>query len=156
MGIKPHFKKADVMKAFQKKAADIERVMIRQLKVLGEKCVNKARTLDTYKDQTGNLRSSIGYVIYVNGSPKYVNFEQKGKTESGELGVKKALDTANEYAAQNVKNYYALVVVAGMDYAAAVESMGIDVLTPSEQLAETEFPKLMTRLMDKIGKAGVI
>ncbi|WP_448104737.1 HK97 gp10 family phage protein [Pedobacter panaciterrae] len=154
MGVTPSFKKSDVIKAFQKRSAAVEQVMIRQLKVLGEKCANKARSLDTYKDQTGNLRSSIGYVIYVKGSPKYVNFEQNGKSESGEAGVKAALDVANEYASKNITNYYALVVVAGMDYAAHVESMGKDVLASAEHLAENEFPKLMTRLMDKIRRTA--
>lgn len=48
----------------------IERLKISILRTfmyIGEACLNKARSTDSYKDQTGNLRSSIGYIITADG-----------------------------------------------------------------------------------------
>ena len=42
-------------------------VLLRNLAYIGEMCLNRARQTDSYKDQTGNLRSSIGYVISFDG-----------------------------------------------------------------------------------------
>ena len=38
-------------------------VVMRRLQYLGEQCITEARKNHSYKDQTGNLTSSIGYVI---------------------------------------------------------------------------------------------
>jgi hypothetical protein len=145
--IKPKFKANDINKAFAKKRADIDRVLIRQFQVLGEKCINLARSLETYQDQTGNLRGSIGYAIYSNG--KSVGENYAGKTE----GVSKAKEVAAKHGRSNSLNRIVMVVVAGMDYAFAVETKGFAVLTPAEQFAENELPKLLNKLIDKIEKA---
>ena len=41
--------------------------IIYNLGVIGEKVVNEARERGSYTDRTGNLRSSTGYVIVVDG-----------------------------------------------------------------------------------------
>ena len=43
----------------------------------------------------------------------------------------------------------ALVVVAGMNYAAYVEAKGYNVILPAELKAKTDFPQAMKKLMDK-------
>ena len=45
---------------------------------------------------------------------------------------------------------YALIVVAGMNYAAYVESMGKNVISSAELLAEQELPRMMKELTSKI------
>lgn len=45
----------------------IEQQTIYNLSYVGERCLNEARSTNSYKDQTGNLRSSIGYVIVKDG-----------------------------------------------------------------------------------------
>lgn len=45
----------------------LEQTVIRTLAYCGEVCLNAARSTNSYKDRTGNLRSSIGYVVAVDG-----------------------------------------------------------------------------------------
>ena len=75
-----------------------------------------------YIDDTGYLRGSIGYALYNNGALVVENYQG-----SGQEAAKK---TADEVAAKYADGIVA-VIVAGADYAAAVESKGYDVLTGS-------------------------
>ena len=45
----------------------LQTVLIRSLQYCGEQVLNKARSTNSYKDQTGNLRSSLGYVVAADG-----------------------------------------------------------------------------------------
>jgi len=121
-----------------------------------EEVVEKAKTVDTYIDQTGNLRSSIGYVIYYNGEEvlssfsaekaekdrRYLQIGKNSKGEkyghvrktpggSGEDGAAKGLAFARSKAEESGADGFVAVVVAGMEYALYVESKGFDVLTGS-------------------------
>lgn len=109
---------------------NVEDMVIRNLCAVGEACINAGRSTDSYKDRTGNLRNSIGYVVVVNGS--VVN--EKSANEHG----KKFID---ELVGKCRKGIY-LIVVAGMKYSASVSAKGFDVLDSAELEAE----KLMTQL----------
>ena len=104
-----------------------ERKFILALSYLGEEFVNKARSNNTYLDQTGNLRSSIGYVIAKNGRILKRNFNQIGGANEG---VTLGLSLADKAAAEHPKGIV-LIVTAGMNYGLYVETMGYDVLTGS-------------------------
>lgn len=98
--------------------------------------VAAARSLNTYTDRTGNLRSSIGYVIYRNGVKLGEDFESHAASESGAKGVDTAKglaeSVAGEYEGQTVA-----VIVAGMNYAVYVESRGFDVISgPMQQFVD--------------------
>lgn len=110
-----------VLEEFQ---ADVDRKSLTTLQYLGEEFVNKARLSDTYTDRTGNLRSSIGYIILKDGEVVDMNFEGgvEGKRKAEEFA--KSIGIAHSHG-------YVLIGVAGMDYAAAVESKGYDVITGS-------------------------
>lgn len=99
--------------------------------------------LDTYKDQTHRLRSSLGYVIYKDGQQVASNFQSTGG-EKGDEGVQIGQQRAAEAAAA-IPGIVA-VVVAGADYASYVEAKGFDVLTGSalqlQQLFEAELRNL--------------
>ena len=60
-------------------------IEMKKMMYLGEKFVNKARLEGNYKDRTGNLRSSIGYIILLNG--KIVNQNFSGKTKGKPQGL---------------------------------------------------------------------
>ena len=45
----------------------IKKALVYNLCAIGEQVLNAARLSNSYKDQTGNLRSSIGYVVAVDG-----------------------------------------------------------------------------------------
>ena len=124
MPLIPGFRQGDIDGKINRFTVSIEQRIIWTLAMVGEKFVNDARTIRTYKDQTGNLRSSIGYIIARDGNIIQENIE--GKSE----GRAQAKETTNEVLRENSKGFV-LIVVAGMEYAAAVESKGYDVITGS-------------------------
>jgi hypothetical protein len=143
----PKFSVVEIKRAMARKLALIEEAIVLRLTRTGERFVKNARNVNTYKDQTGNLRSSIGYVVLKNGEQVSENF----KAGKGKEGV----DKAKALVAELVDKYprgYVLICVAGMDYAAAVESKGYDVITGSSKIAEQELKKAMKELSDKLGK----
>ena len=115
-------------------------VAIDKLSYIGEMAVNEARTAHTYKDQTGNLTSSIGYVVLRDGKPvKVGEFNKVLNADVGpEEGRSFALSLADSY-----QSGLTLVVVAGMKYAAYVVDKGYNVLDSSEILARKMARQLM-------------
>lgn len=98
--------------------------ILQTLRFMGETFVNKARLSGNYQDRTGNLRSSIGYIILNNGEIVEKNFE----------GNNEGVDKGNEIAATVALNYpkgFVLIGVAGMEYAAYVEAKNYDVISGS-------------------------
>lgn len=141
MGIKVALPDIDGIMA--SKVKEIEDAIVYNLSYVGERCVNEARTGYTYTDRTGNLTSSMGYVLVKDGQViKQSSFE---KVKDGDDGVKRGPDMAREIAAQTSKGI-ALIVVAGMNYARYVADRGFNVLASAEILAEKLVPQLMRRL----------
>lgn len=150
MGLKPTFSPADIRAKLESGAKRIETAIITRLAYLGEECVNHARSLDTYKDQTGNLRSSVGYLIARDGRILKQFFETANKDEGG-----KGKGTARKIALEvlaGAGSGYALIVVAGMNYAAKVEAKGLDVLSSAEQYAKKELPRMKAQLKTQIAR----
>lgn len=129
--VRPKFTKEQIKAMLERKVKALHSAILLNLTRVGEVFVQQARDNDTYKDQTGNLRSSIGYVILRNGKQIKVNFESRG----GKQGVRIAKEIARD-AQKNFPKGFVLIGVCGMDYAAAVESRGLDVITASSQSAE--------------------
>ncbi len=131
MGIKPKNTAREVRIHFSEVKKRVDEAIFMRLSSIGERLVNYARSIPAetgYTDRTGNLRSSTGYVVVVNGNIAKTNFE-------GTTGASKGEQFAAEIAG-NHKDGHALIVVAGMDYALAVESRGKDVLTTTEYMAQ--------------------
>lgn len=142
----------------------VEAAIIRRLEVLGEQCVNVARSVNSYKDQTGNLRNSIGYVILKNGviirrdfkksaSVTTVTKSGKSKTNKGSADGVAVGEAYAELLAKKFPEGYVLIVVAGMSYAGTLESRSIDVLTTAEQYAEQKLPGMIAQLKANINNA---
>ena len=101
---------------------------------IGEKIANDARdksASNSFIDDTGNLRSSIGYkVSNKNENSNFVEFAEP-KNNKGSDGANKAKQLLQEVNKPE-KGTIELTVVAGMDYALWVESMkGKNVLSSS-------------------------
>ena len=124
------FTKAGVLNYMQDQVKQIEAKSIEALRYQGEEFVNKARLSGNYDDDTGNLRSSIGYVILKNGRVIDQNFQMAGKGSDRQTGRLEAMEYVTEIAS-NFPEGLVLIGVAGMNYAAAVESKGYDVITGS-------------------------
>jgi|SRR5215217_1222659 len=147
MGIKRTFSREMVMRKLQADLLPIEQIIVARLQYLGEQCVNIARSLDTYKDQTANLRNSIGYIIAKDGKLKKDNYK---KTKSGAMPTSEQGDLIGRALALKILSYnqkgFILIVTAGMNYAKSVELKGYDVLTSAEQYAKQELPGLKAQL----------
>lgn len=154
MAIKPNFTKDDVRKRFDAFLNDIEKKQIARLQSLGEMCLVEARTNKGYMMQTGALLSSTGYEVFVDGVAIHSQFDAASGAESNaaEMGIKSGQSIA-ETIGKGTKGI-ALVVVAGMNYAAYVEAKGYNVLSSAEHLAERELPRMLEKLISNIKRAA--
>lgn len=132
-----------IRRATNAKLATVKQGIFATLVEVGEQCIKKARDAGSYKDQTGNLRSSIGYTILNNGAVYRSAIAQK--TKNGDEGIAAANALLPELQSKYKKGIV-LVVSAGMHYAVYVESRGLDVLTSAELLAE----RLVKELLDDL------
>ena len=153
MGIRMTTKLSEVHDMLMREAERVARLTIRALSNHGEQCVTKIRDRagdKSWYDQTGNLRSSVGYVIAHNKNIiQYSGFNQ-GK--QGSEGVKTGKDLA-EKLAKRYSNNYVLIVVAGMNYAEFVEAMdNKDVLSSTELWVKEQVPLMLEKLKRQIAK----
>ena len=127
---------------------EIYREVFAFLAQLGQSAYETAVQEGKYNNITGNLRSSLGYVISMDGkivkeggfkridgrgenyekvffttrSQKTVQFWAKGKSGDGSEGSRQGLSYARDLASQHTKGV-TLIVVAGMDYASYVNDI---------------------------------
>ena len=144
MPIKQLTSEAEINSFIEDKVKRIEKALVYNLSYVGEQVLNAARSTNSYKDQTGNLKSSIGFVVAVDGKVK--NTSDFGVVKNGANGAK----SGKAYAKELVRNYpqgICLIVVAGVDYAVHVSNMGYDVLDSSELLAEKLVPQILAQLL---------
>ena len=131
-----------------------EQAFIRTLKYVALRVVTTARRKGSYLDQTGNLRSSVGAVIVIDGKIRWsTNFEPaKSKSRSSPKGTSQTPATKNggrRFASELAKKYssgVALIVVAGMDYAVHVANRGRDVLDSATLEAKDLVPTMLAKL----------
>lgn len=155
--ITPKFTTDDIRRRFDRFLEAIERLELKRLQYLGEMCVTHARSIPAdrgFHDRTGNLRSSIGYVIFKDGVAIQDNFAEVNGPEGGNAAeaIQKAKTVADR-AARKHPTGFCFVVTAGMEYAIYVESKGRDVLASAEALARREMPKMMEELVNNIKSA---
>ena len=127
----------------QERAERINRAIIRTFQYIAEVLVREARMKGDYIDQTGNLRSSIGAIILLDG--QIVSRSGFEVVKGGSSGANEGLTYAQQIAAAYPRGV-ALVVVAGKDYAAHVAARGRDVLSSAVLKAEDIVPRMMRQL----------
>ncbi|PDP62312.1 hypothetical protein CLI79_03450 [Porphyromonas gingivalis] len=148
MGVEAQFTTEVVRERFEAFLQEIVRQQVEALQQLGEMCVIHARSIPKeqgFEDQTGNLRSSIGYVVFVDGVAVHSLYEE---VKGGSIGAKTGEALAHKVG-QGTQGV-CLVVTAGMNYALHVESRGRDVIASAEQLAERELPRMIEQLISDI------
>jgi len=121
------------MRAIQAYVDKYEKEVIRQSIVdrfieAGDKFYKLAQDNAAYQNHTYDLRSSIGYLVMENGKVLAKKFETKEGSPNGE---REGYELAISIGVEVSENQIALVGVAGMGYAAAVEHKGRDVITNS-------------------------
>lgn len=132
-GIKALFGRAKVEQLLDEQIKKFNEQTLKTLQFVGEQFVNKARTNGNYTDRTGNLRSSIGYMVFYNGELQSQNFTAPaaGKKTNSAVGRNAGRKFAIEKGQEFPKGFV-LIGVAGINYAAAVEANNYDVITGSE------------------------
>lgn len=127
--------------------SNVEAAAVRGVAFACEKSVNAARSRGSYKDQTGNLRSSIGYNINADGrdvTPGSGGFRQ---VKAGAEGLKEGRSLAAEVARKaGGQGIIAAALVAGKDYAAHVQNRGYDVLHSGEMTLKSEVVKQLNAI----------
>jgi hypothetical protein len=122
MGIKSDFNEARSMEDLNKQTEVLYDKIIKAFIMAGEKFVKDAReqmqdhAMGTYKDQTKNLRNSIGYIIFSKGERVHSNIGP----EANELG-----GILEDMKSEGIQ----LIGFAGMNYASYVESKGYNVIS---------------------------
>lgn len=123
------------------------------LTYLGEECVKKVRERgyeESWIDRTGNLRSSIGYAVFEEGKNVMQSqfYVVKEGSEGQQAGRQMIEDLASLYS-----NAFALVVVAGMEYAEDVEALDSkDVLASTEIWAKSVIEERLNMAMERAAK----
>lgn len=132
-----------LMEQLREQARQQTRKVIEKLDYVGMKTVAAIRDseVSNWKDDTGNLRSSIGYLVLCDGTIESKNFALVNNR--GRDGLESAKSYAQELAAQFPKGYV-LIIVAGMNYAAYVEAVeSKTVLAGGERFARNLLEKVL-------------
>lgn len=126
----------------------MDEVIKQRLCWIGEQAVTIARETGSYNDITGNLRSSIGYILLKDGRRiEGGGFEHTAaKKGDGSEGIEQGKALIDTLRAEYPYGYV-LIVCAGMEYASYVENIhGKDVLTSAKMKAETLAQNFMKKL----------
>lgn len=121
----------------------IQKALAYNLTAVGEQVLNAARLNGSYQDQTGNLRSSIGYVVLVDG--EVLQMSSFDVVKKGGNGAR----IGRQFVKRMIRDFpqgVVLLVVAGMKYASYVSAKGYDVLDSSELLADKLVPQMLEQL----------
>lgn len=148
-GLTPLWTKDMVEDWYSRFTDKAEEKIIRLLSASGELFVRIARLYGNYKDKSGNLRSSIGYVIAKDGKIIASNFEVSPNGTEKAKGLKRAKQLADEVS-KLYNGGYVLIGVAGMDYAACVEARGYDVVSKACIQCEDYLRRASKRIFDRL------
>lgn len=160
MGVKTNLNPDEIRRQLEREVRLHEARIVTMLNYIGQTVVNEIRTshISNWEDRTGNLRSSIGYMILVDGVPK--------KQSSFERVYGPDADKADKDGPAEGKNYlqslvslfpkgFALVIVAGMEYASYVEKMqNKTVLAQGEIEARKLVNQMISALNAKLQSKG--
>lgn len=136
----------EIEEALRKKLADELNAIVYRLYEIGLSAVNTIRQNHAYLDQTGNLTSSVGCAVVVDGEIMQISdFEAIKPT--GEQGAQEGRSYVQSLASQFPQDI-TLIVVAGMNYAAYVERRGIGGMTGGELFAKQAVEDLLEELQN--------
>lgn len=131
-----------------------EERIYRLLQRAGEEFVKIARKKGNYQDRTGNLRSSIGYVIVKDGDILTENYELSEGGRERYPGMREAKRLVSGLASV-YSDGWVLIGVAAMPYAAYVEAIyNLDVATVATGHTEDWIKKQSRTLFDKLAEKG--
>lgn len=113
---------------------------------VGEQCIIEARNGGNYTDRSGNLRSSIGYAVLMNG--QVIQSDHVEKIKNGDKGVMEGQEYLQSRIKKASKKGVVLIVTAGMNYAEYVEAKPKYVVLSSAKL---KAPVLIKQILTSLG-----
>lgn len=147
-----------IKKAIENAVSTEMQIILRRIAYIAEKAVNEQRELgDEYKglsaeqiaetrkkshtpnyiDDTGNLRSSIGYMLTMDGETIAADLQNEA--------ARQLAQSALNGSPQGI----VLILTAGMEYAKYVHSKGYDVLTTAELFCKKAFKEMLAKYRKK-------
>jgi len=152
--IEPKFNVNEIMAKLGRLAEIVPQAVAEAFQLTLIEISAEARELNTYQDQTSNLRSSIGYGVYIDGQLFTEEYRQAGNGSSdGSEGQQKARETVEEVAGRYPEGIVG-VIVAGEGYALYVESKGYDVLTGPASHAQEILDRNIKIVMEELTAAA--
>lgn len=109
----------------------IEARLDMELRQLDEDAMTHAKENKGYKDHTSNLKNSLSYALHKDGELVKESIGQVPHPKETKEGQSQVSDNLKRFATDDgviAPKGYTLIVVAGMNYGAAVESKGYNVL----------------------------
>ena len=154
-GLTPMWSNREVERWFDYFVERAEERIYRLLQRAGEEFVKIARKKGNYQDHTGNLRSSIGYVIVKDGDILTENYKLSDKEGSDKhTGLREAKRLVSELASV-YPDGWVLIGVAAMPYAVYVEAIdNLDVASVATEHTEAWIKKQSKVLFDKLAEKG--
>uniref|UniRef100_A0A6M3XQR0 Uncharacterized protein n=1 Tax=viral metagenome TaxID=1070528 RepID=A0A6M3XQR0_9ZZZZ len=140
MALKSKFNESRVTQDIQRQTDTLYEKILNSFIIAGEEFVTNARgqmqdhAMGQYKDQTTNLRNSIGYFVYHNGELIKENLVGNA--------------VANKQAIQDIINPkgFQLIGIAGMNYASHVESKGYNVISYQADICMVDLAGYLEKL----------
>lgn len=134
-------------KAKKQDKVTLDKRVLRELQLIAEEACNHARddyptrASGGYDDHTRNLRGSIGYKIFFDGT-EVVNGGLDGR--GSEKGEQVASSTLSKV--QSEGKLWEVVIIAGMEYARYVEAKGYNVISFVQVYLDKEIGKLKDKI----------
>ncbi|HBW79945.1 MAG TPA: hypothetical protein DEF78_06330 [Sphingobacterium sp.] len=113
----------DFQQMVNQQLAEIDNQFLEQLITLCDERIEEQRAKvspEGYNDQTGQLRSSVGYLIYRDGKIRHENFKLSPYGTDKAPGLKAGRELALRQL--RITEGRGLVMVAGMEYASWLEA----------------------------------
>ena len=125
----------------------IEEAMLPKMIQIGQRAVDIARRKmggKPYNDDTGNLRSSTGFIVYRDGKEVHRDFKPSPAGTDKATG----LTIGQRQAEEEMRGAegWGIVLVAGMDYASYLERRDYDVITGGSKLVQNWLTQAMNEL----------
>lgn len=127
----------EAVREFQER---VENATVYNFSYMGEKLAKYAKEMHSYTDRTGNLTNSIGYAVVKGG--KIIN-------TGGMMGSSEAKAASLQVLQEmmdRINHQFALIIIAGMEYASYVEAKGYNVIMPAELKAKAEMPAVIQKI----------
>lgn len=145
--------KSDINKYFDDYRECTFKAIVEAFEIVGEEAVKFARNphVGDWHDRSGNLRSSIGYIVTYDGKAvKRGKFKEVLSKDGSGINGREGIE-AGKRAIEGLKGThtegFALIIVAGMNYAEYVEAFeDYDVLAGAELHAR----KIMQEYLDLV------